>query len=110
ANGESRNGHLALTVVAPSRAGRYRLELQIRDSDGAPLTEQRLPAIPSAAVRVYGADAVTYELRQDDAGLAVGVTNVGRQTIPPAPADDPSADARSTLSAWIVAPDGTATP
>ena len=112
ATGTSRAGGLPLTVTAPTRAGRYRLELQLRDSDGTELTEYGVPAIPDTAIRVFGSDAVAYRVAQDKGGLTVTVTNAGRRAIPPArvvqgPAGAAAIATPTTLTAWLVAQDGT---
>ena len=116
-------------VDAPNRPGRYRLELELRDSDGSPLTEHEVPAIPDLAVRVFGSDAVTYALSRSSNGVAVRVTNVGRRVIPAAgdftSADDAVAGALpqvpastggagdplppTSLSAWLIGAGGAAT-
>src|SRR5262249_8289268 len=101
ATGSARGGTMKLAVVGPSRPGRYRLELELRDSDGTVLTEGRLPAIPDTLVRVYGSDAVTYDVTQKKTELSVTVTNVGRRDIAaisaPAPKSTVTAAARTTL-------------
>ncbi len=116
--GESLRNRLKISVEAPARPGRYRLEVELRDSDGTKLTEYDVPNIPNAGVRVFGSDAVSFKLRQDPAGLTVVVTNEGRRAIPPVgavpadsavPADGTAEPAPSltSLSAWLVGADGT---
>jgi hypothetical protein len=113
AKGAATDDQLRVTVTAPARPGRYRLELQLRDSDGTELTEYDVPEIPDAAVRVYGADAVSYAITATDTGLAITVTNEGTRTIPAtvAVAGGASGAVPTTvptiLSAWLVGPDGT---
>ena len=116
--GTSLDNRLEIIVEAPERPGRYRLEVELRDSDGTTLTEYDVPEIPAAGIRVYGSDAVSFELQQDPAGLAVVVTNAGRRVIPmvgtiPAgsalPTDGSTGPAPppTTLTAWLVGADGT---
>ncbi len=106
ADGESHNGAFRLTITTPARPGRYRLELQVRDSDGTPLTEYGVPAIPATTLRVFGSDAVTYQLSQVGTGLRVTVRNVGRQVIPAVGIADPAAQGGTAATATTA----TATP
>jgi hypothetical protein len=116
ATGASLDGVLELTVTAPTRPGRYRLELQLRDSDGTKLTERGVPRIRASAVRVYGSDAVSYGLTQQNSALALTVTNSGRRVIPVGSAVPGGAAAGAgataqaeptTLTAWLVPDIGT---
>jgi hypothetical protein len=112
AKGESENDQLRISVTAPTRPGRYRLELELRDSDGTALTEFDVPEIPSAPVRVYGADAVSYAIAATDTGFAVTITNEGTRTIPATASVSGASGATpttvpTTLCAWLVGPDGT---
>ncbi len=113
--GEAADDTLRITVTAPTRPGRYRLELQLRDSDGSVLTEFGVPSVPDAAVRVYGADAVGYDLSEDAGKLSVRVSNEGRQLIPAlstiagaAPGSAPTATP-TILHAWLIDSSGTPT-
>lgn len=79
--GGTDGGSIRATVTPPAVPGRYRLELQLRDSDGTPLNDgSRLP-IPGLLTRVHATDAVTYALAQTDEGLQITIANVGRKPI-----------------------------
>lgn len=112
AKGESADGRIRATVTAPRLAGRYRLELQLRDSDGTELTEYGVPEIPDATVRVYGSDAVSYAVTTTGAGLAITVTNEGTRAIPASgagaigPAGTIPTTVPTILSAWLIGPGG----
>ena len=127
--GSTKSGRLTVKVDAPTRPGRYRLELALRDSDGSILTEYGVPSIPPLAVRVYGSDAVTYTIAQSSSGIGITVKNVGRRlieagdttateaalaagaTAAAAGATGSGSAVDSTvLSAWLIRPDGGAIP
>ncbi len=113
ASGTSHKGAFQLRLTSPTRPGRYRLELRLRDSDGSVLTEFGLPRIASTAVRVRGADAVAYDLHSTANGLRATVTNVGRRTIPASTVSvippDGLPSGATILTATVVAEDGTST-
>ncbi|MBM4408445.1 MAG: hypothetical protein FJ038_07590, partial [Chloroflexi bacterium] len=80
-DGATQGGTVTAAITPPELPGRYRLELQLRDSDGSPLTDGSRLAIPGLQIRVHAQDAVTYDLSQTTDGLEVTVTNVGRRPI-----------------------------
>ena len=75
-------GVVALAVPAPPVAGRWRLDLEVRDSDGARLPDKT--RIPSMEVRVRAADEVVLSLDQAPGGLGVWITNTGDHPLPAA--------------------------
>lgn len=102
--GLTRGGRIEATVVPPDLPGRYRLEFQVRDSDGTRLRDGSRFAVPALVTRAYGANAVTFGVGQVTDGLAITVTNVGIRSIP---SSLPDADAgSSSVSAWLVPDDG----
>jgi hypothetical protein len=80
-SGRTTGGKVLASVVAPKVPGRYRLELQIRDSDGTPLSDGSRLAIPGVSLRVHATDAVAYDLEQTDDGLSITIRNIGRKAI-----------------------------
>jgi hypothetical protein len=81
-DGVSSDGRLTLRIVAPTTAGAYRTEFELRDSDGTPMTEPHLPAVPSLQTEVHAMDGVSFKLVQDGDDLVLTVTNRGIDAIP----------------------------
>jgi hypothetical protein len=93
-DGVSSDGQLILGIVAPTTPGAYRIEFELRDSDGTPMTEPNLPAVPPLETAVHAMDSVSFSLAEDADGLVLTVTNTGIEAIPavdPAPTNEPVA-------------------
>lgn len=97
--GSTRGGSISAAITPPDLPGRYRLELQLRDSDETPLTDGSRLAIPGIQVRVHAQDAVTYDLRQTADGLSITVSNVGRKAIA-AIGTGKAASVLTTVAVW----------
>ncbi len=104
---------IALALAAPRQPGTYLLTVEMRDTGGGPLpAAQRVP-IPNAEVRVWGDQALGYDLEPspDGSGAVVRVTNMGRIAIPAIPrqassgAPGPGAQARSVVTVTASAGD-----
>jgi hypothetical protein len=75
---------ITLTVAAPSKAGRYQLEMDMRDTGGGLLPSAQRVRIPGVAVKVWGERAVSVDVEPtvDGTGAIVRITNTGRLAIP----------------------------
>lgn len=97
---------ITLSVRAPSQAGRYLLEVGMRDTGGRPLPAVERVRIPSAAVRVWGDRAIRIDVEPglDGTSALVRITNTGREAIPAAPGRDadPAGDPEAGLSRSVV--------
>jgi hypothetical protein len=76
------NTDTTLQIAVPTRSGRYQLEVEPLDTDGATLPDQASLDRFSAAFRVRPLEAITYALTSSPGGLAVSLTNLGSQPIP----------------------------
>ncbi len=89
---------LRLGLTAPSQPGLWRLEVEARDSDGAPLPKSDRPAIRPLTVRVAAEREASIGLAVDPDGmLAATVTNLGREPIEAAGAGTPT-----VVEAWAL--------
>jgi hypothetical protein len=75
---------ITIAVPAPREPGRYRLDVEMRDSGGRPLPAADPVDIPSVEVQVWSHRAVRYDLTPslDGTGVVVRVTNTGLVEIP----------------------------
>jgi hypothetical protein len=78
---------ITLALPAPREPGSYVLDVEMRDAGLRPLPAAEQVDIPSVEVRVWGDQAVSYDLEPslDGTGAVVRVTNTGRATIAAAP-------------------------
>jgi len=77
----SSGGALTASVATPPTAGSYRLDVQLLDSDGTPLTEPGFQAVTSVGRIITAPASVEYGLRQVKNNLEFDVTNVGRLSV-----------------------------
>jgi hypothetical protein len=110
---------ITLAVAAPRQPGRYRLQVTMVDVKGAALPSADRITIPQTDVRIWGdrAVSVAVEPGADGSGVAVRITNTGKETIPAVPdwaatvpQEDEIQEVRTTVtvSAAAVAPSKTA--
>jgi hypothetical protein len=75
---------ITLTAAAPSKPGRYLLEVDMRDTGGGPLPSAQRVHIPGVPVRIGSDRAVSVDVEPslDGTGAIVRITNIGRVAIP----------------------------
>lgn len=97
---------ITLAVTAPREPGSYVLDVEMRDAGLGPLPAAEQADIPSIEVRVWGDQAVSYDLETslDGTGAVVRITNTGRTAIPaePTQASAASRDPEARMAASIV--------
>jgi Mannosyl-glycoprotein endo-beta-N-acetylglucosaminidase len=105
---------ITLGVAAPADPGTYLLDVEMLDSGRRPLPSAEQVNIPGVEVRVWGDQAVSYDLEPslDGTGAEVRITNTGRATIPavehqppPAPGNRDPEPARSIVTVTASAVD-----